>query len=205
MAGNVDVANICCLLLGKPGITSLFPPDPSDRAKEISLVYNPIRRGLLQGPGIWRFSVKRTSLAQSPTVPVSGPFTTQYALPSDYIRALQIGDMYAGLDLSDYRQGPTDADYSVENGMILCDYGSPLSFQYIADVTDTGLMDPNFILYFGGVLAALLCERITGSDAKVANAQKERDKAKGDALMSGALVNPPGYRGDDSWVLSRMQ
>lgn len=205
MASQADIGSLCCSILGKPGIASLFPPDPSDRARIISLEYDLIRRGMLEGPGIWRFTVKRASLPSSTQVPVSGPFTTMYAMPADCIRPLQIGDMYPGLDLSDYRQGPTDADYSIEGGMILCDYGSPVSLQYVADITDTTQFNPNFTIAFAAQLAWSCCERITGSDAKQEAALKRKDKAMSDALASSAFVNPPQYRGDDSWILARMQ
>jgi hypothetical protein len=203
MASSVDIANLALSILGKPSIASLT--DNSNAARVINIEYDLLRRGLLEGPGIWRFSVARASLAALTTVPISGPFRVMYALPADYIRALQVGDMYAGLDLSDYRQGPTDADYSIEGVNILCDYGSPLSLQYVADVSNTTFFNPNFVVYFAGKIAWTCCERLTGSDAKQTAAKDRMMQAKADALMSGALVNPPGYRGDDAWVLARMQ
>src|SRR5271169_6097750 len=120
MASSVDICNLALSILGKPSISNLT--DNSNAARVLNIEYDMIRRGLLEGPGIWRFSVERASLPALSTVPISGPFTTMYALPSDYIRALQVGDMYAGLDLSDYRQGPTDASYSIEGNNLLCDY-----------------------------------------------------------------------------------
>lgn len=203
MASQVDVANLALSILGKPSIASLA--DNTNAARVIAIEYPLIRRGLLEGPGIWRFSVARASLPSLTQVPVSGPFTTMYEMPSDCIRPLQVGDMYAGLDLSDYRQGPTDADYSVEGRNILCDYGSPLSLQYVSDVTDTTLMNPNFIIAFAGELAWTCCERLTGSDAKQAAAKDRKDTGIRKALASSALVNPPNYPGDDSWILARMQ
>src|SRR5271169_3492490 len=110
MASSVDICNLALSILGKPSIASLT--DNSNAARILNIEYDMLRRALLEGPGIWRFTVKRASLPALTTVPVSGPFTTMYAMPSDCIRPLQVGDMYAGLDLSDYRQGPTDADYS---------------------------------------------------------------------------------------------
>src|SRR5271165_4721307 len=106
MASPVDCANLALSILGKPSIASLT--DNSNAARVLNIEYDMLRRGLLEGPGIWRFSVKRGSLAASTTVPVSGPFTTQYPLPADYLRALQVGDTWPGLDLSDYRLGPVD-------------------------------------------------------------------------------------------------
>lgn len=205
MASQLDIATICCTILGKAPPTSIFPSDGSNVANTIAGLYNPLRQALLQGPGIWRFSVKRTSLAASSTIPASGPFTTQFPLPIDYLRALQIGDMYAGLDLSDYRQGPTDADYSVEGGFILCDYGSPLSLQYVYDVQDTGLFDPNFVIAFAAEIAFWACERLTGSNDKQKLAQARRDEAKSNALAASALVNAPAYPADDTFILARMQ
>lgn len=203
MASQTDVANLALSILGQASIASIT--DNSNSARILNIEYDLIRRGMLEGPGIWRFSVKRASLPSLTQVPVSGPFRTMYAMPSDCIRPLQVGDMYAGLDLSDYRQGPTDADYSIEGKSILCDYGSPLSLQYVADVIDTTLFNPNFVIAFAAQLAWTSCERLTGSDAKQATAEKRKTKAMSDALSSGSLINPPGYRGDDSWVLARMQ
>ena len=203
MASQVDIANLALSILGKPSIASLA--DNSNAARVISIEYDLIRRGMLEGPGIWRFSVKRASLPSLTTVPVSGPFTTMYAMPTDCIRTLQVGDMYAGLDLSDYRQGPTDADYSIEGRNILCDYGSPISLSSVADITDTTQFNPNFVVAFAGELAWTCCERLTGSDAKQEAARKRVDTAMSSALASSAMVNPPNYPGDDSWILARMQ
>jgi hypothetical protein len=203
MASEVDIANLCLSILGKPSIASLT--DTSNAARVINIEYDMIRRGLLEGPGIWRFSVKRASLPALSGAPVSGPFTTMFAMPTDCIRPIQVGDMYAGLDLSDYRQGPTDADYSIEGRNILCDYGAPLSLQYIYDITDTTQFNPNFVVCFAAHLAWTCCERLTGSDAKQAAALARKDTATRAALASSALVNPPNYPGDDSWILARMQ
>jgi hypothetical protein len=203
MASQVDIANLALSILGKPSIASLA--DGANAARVITIEYDLIRQGLLEGPGIWRFTVKRASLPSLTSLPISGPFRAIFAMPSDCLRPLQVGDMYPGLDLSDYRQGPTDADYSIEGRNILCDYGAPLSLQYVADITDTTQFNPNFVRYFAAKIAWTCCERLTGSDAKQAAAEKRMTLARSDALLSGALVNPPNYPGDDSWILARMQ
>jgi hypothetical protein len=101
--------------------------------------------------------------------------------------------------------GPTDADYSLEGGNLLCDYGSPLSLVYVGDTTNTTLFNPWFVLYFGAFLAYTCCERLTGSDAKQAAAEKRMEEYMSQATSSNALMNPPQYPGDSSWVLSRLQ
>jgi hypothetical protein len=203
MASQVDIANNALIILGKPTIASFG--DNSNAARAMSVLYDPYRRALLEGPGIWRFSVKRASLPSLVQVPVSGPFTTMFAMPTDCIRPLQVGDMYAGLDLSDYRQGPTDADYSIEGRNILCDYGAPLSLSYIFDATDTTQFNPHFVLTLGGFIAWKGCERLTGSDAKKKDAKEAFEDARRDGLAASALVNPPNFPGDETWVLARMQ
>jgi len=203
MASQVDVANLCLAILGKPTIASLL--DNSNAARVLNVEYDLIRRALLRGRATWRFSIKRASLPSLSTAPVSGPYTTQYALPTDCLRVLLAGDTWPGLDLSDYRLGPTDAGYLVEGRNILCDYGAPLSLKYVSDVTDTTLFDPWFVIYFAAELAWTCCERLTGSDAKQAAAKDRKNDALIQASNSNALENTPEMNAEAEWVAARMQ
>lgn len=203
MASTVDIANIAATILGKPTITSLG--DNSNVSRAFNATYDLLRKGLLTGRATWRFSIKRASLPVLSSAPVSGPYTQQYALPSDCLRVLLAGDTYPGMDLSDYLMGPTDAGYLVESNLILCDYGAPLSLQYVYDVQDTTQFDAWFVLYLGAQLAWLNCERITGSDSKQQLAEKRMQYAMTQATNSNALVNTPEKLADDTWILARMQ
>lgn len=202
MSAPVDIADLALNILGKPTIASFT--DNSNTARAINVSYDLLRRKMQEGPGTWRFTIKRASLAALTTVPISGPFQQQFALPSDFLRPLQIGDTYAGLDMSDYRQGPTDADYSIEGGILLCDYGSPLSLQYVGDTTNTTLFNANFNVALACEMAYYNCERLTGSDAKQEAALKRKDKAYSDAAASNAFWNPPGHNADSEWITARM-
>lgn len=203
MASQVDIANLSLAILGKPTIASFL--DNSNAARVINVEYDMIRRALLTGRSTWRFSIKRASLPALTAVPTSGPYTQQYALPADCLRVLLAGDTYPGLDLSDYRLGPTDDGYEVEGRNILCDYGAPLSLQYVYDVTDTTQFDAWFCVYLAAEIAWTCCERLTGSDAKQAAAKQRKDDALTQAASSNALVNTPKNTADDSWVAARMQ
>jgi hypothetical protein len=203
MASQVDVGNLCLSILGKPSIASFL--DNSNAARVINIEYDLLRRALLRGRATWRFSVKRARLPALSTAPVSGPYTQQYALPTDCLRVLLAGDTYPGLDLSDYRLGPTDAGYLVEGRNILCDYGAPLSLKYVWDVTDTTLFDPWFVVYLAAELAWTCCERLTGSDAKQEAAKKRKEDALIQAASSNALENTPEFPADDTWVAARLQ
>jgi hypothetical protein len=203
MASQVDIANICLGILGMPTISNLV--DNSNFARIVNAEYDLIRRQLLEGPGTWRFSIKRASLPVLATAPVSGPYTQQYALPTDCIRPIMAGDTYPGMDLSDYLMGPTDAGYSVEGRNILCDYGAPLSLVYVGDITDTTQFNPWFCVYFGAEMAWNFCERLTSSDTKQEAAKKRSQDARSRASASNAFVNTPSKNADDTWVLARLQ
>lgn len=200
---QTDICNTALALLGKPVIASLT--DNLDAARVLSTQYDIVRRNLLAGRPAWRFAVKRASLAASATAPVSGPYTTQYPVPADFLHVLLAGDTYPSMDLSDYRMGPSDAGYSLEGQMILCDYGSPLSLKYIADISDTTTFPPSFVMLFAATLALACCERLRGSSAKKADCEAARKQAYADATASNALENPPEIPADDTWILARMQ
>lgn len=203
MASQVDICNLALSILGKPGISSLS--DNSNFARVFNQVYDPTRRALISGRATWRFAVKRAQLGQLVGPPVSGPFTTRYQLPVDCLKIVQVGDMWPGLDFTDYRLGPTDADYTQEGNILLCDYGSPLSLVYMADVTDTTLFHPWFVIYFAADMAWTNCERLTGSDAKQAAAKDRRTMALSEAAASNALLSPSIHAADDTWIAARMQ
>lgn len=203
MASQTDVANLALSILGKPSIASLG--DPSNSARVVNIEYDLLRRALLRGRSTWRFSIKRAKLPALTSAPVSGPYTTQFALPTDCLRVLFAGDTWPGLDLSDYRLGPTDAGYLVEGRNILCDYGGPLSLKYVADITDTTQFDPWFVMYLGAHLAWTCCERLTGSDAKQEAAKKRMEFAMLQGTAANALENPSEMPADDSWIAARMQ
>ena len=203
MSTKLDICNLALTILGKPALKSLI--DPSNAAAVMNVEYDPTRRALISGPSKWRFSIVRTTLAALTGKPASGPYTAQYALPSDFLALVQVGDTWPGLDLSDYRLGPSDADYSIENGILLCDYGSPVSLAYTADITNTNLFSPWFVIYLGAELAWNACERLTGSTEKQQLAEKRRDYALMRAANSNALLVPPQIPADDTWIAARMQ
>lgn len=203
MASQTDIADLALSILGKPTIAALG--DNSNAARVINVEYDMLRRALLTGPGTWRFSIQRASLPALAAPPVTGPFTQQFALPSNCLRILQVGDTYPGLDLSDYRLGPTDADYSQEGRNLLCDYGAPLTLVYVADITDTTQFDAWFVVFLACEIAWTCCERLTGSDAKQAAAKDRKEYAHMRAAASNALLNPPQNTADDTFIACRMQ
>ena len=202
-ATPIDICNLAANLLGAASITSFS--DPSTAARAFSATYALTRDAELRGPGVWNFAIQRAKLPALATVPASGVYTQQFELPTDCLRVLMAGDGWPGADLSDYRTGPSDADYKLEGGMILCNQGAPLSLRYVQQVTDTTRFDPHFTMMFACKLAWRNCERLTQSKEKRQLAIVEYKNARSEAVRSNALELPPEFAADDSWVLTRLQ
>ena len=174
-------------------------------ARFINAMYDLYRKKELRGRAIWRFSIVRANLPQRSDAPASGPFTTWYNVPTDSLRVLTVGNFYPGGDMSDYRQGETDADWSVENNKILCDLGSPIAIKYVSDIQDPTQFDACFVEALGAKLAWVGCDRITSSTEKVKICKDAYKEAMLEARQTNALENIPIFPADDTWILARQQ
>lgn len=199
MASEVDIANLALTLLGDTRIISL--DDPVKQAREVKAVFGLTRDALLGGY-TWSFAKARASLAAEATAPIFG-YANQFPLPSDCLRIVLVNEVYAGLDLTDYRGSPTE-DFTIEGRKILTDFAAPLKLRYIKQVTDPGQFSTNFTMAFGCQLAANLCEALTQSNAKRAAAEQALSREIKLAIRSGAIELPPNKLADDEWVASRL-
>jgi hypothetical protein len=115
------------------------------------------------------------------------------------------GDLWPGVDLSDYRTGPAGADWAIESGYILFNSAGPLRLRYIARVEDTTLWDSAFVEAFACKLAVETCEAITQSSEKRQLAKDEYSTAVQAARRAGAIELPPQQVADDTWVVGRLR
>lgn len=202
MASSVEIANLALGMLGAGTITSLT--DNSKAARVINVRFPLVRDSELRARR-WKFSIKRTTLPALSTVPASGPYTQQFQLPADFLKELDVGDSYPGLDLADYRSSYSTADYRIENGMILTNLAAPLSLRYIYQVTDCSHWDSCFVTSFAAKLAWLSCEELTSSAEKRKLAMTEYSTAISDAVKANAIESPPELPADGEWVMARLQ
>lgn len=196
----VDIANIALNLLGAEPINALT--DDVVTARTINLHYAPSRDKELIAHD-WRFAIKRASLPALSAAPIGNDYTLQFELPADFLGVSLIGDSFPGQDRSDYRQRST-AEYSIEGGILLTNYSAPLNIRYNALIEDASLFDPAFVLALAAQLSASCCKKITGDDQLVAAARAYYKEAIRDAVQSNALLSPPDFRADDSWVMARI-
>lgn len=199
MASQVEIANRALTKLGAARIISL--DDDVKQARSVKSMFDIVRDAEMRAH-IWSFTVKRKSLAALSSTPDWG-FDYEYQVPPDYLRILQVNDIYPGPSLDDYRNAAT-AEYSIENKKILANFAAPLKIRYIARIEDTSLWDATFIEAFASRLAMEMCEDLTQSSTKKTDAQNDYKRALTDAIRSGAVEQPPVDLPDDSWMLSRL-
>lgn len=201
MASEVDIANLALTLLGEERIMSLA--DDIKPAREASAVFG-LARDSMQGGWTWSFTKTRADLPKLATPPLSSSgYGVAYQMPVDLVRLIMVGTDFVGIDLTDYRGGPTN-DFSVEGRLILTNLGDPLPILYAKRVTDTTQFPPTFVTAFAGELAAMLAEPLTQSNEKRSMAEAYRDRMISLAIRANAIELPPQHLADDSWIISRL-
>jgi len=199
MASQVEIANRALTKLGAARIISFG--DDNKQARAIQSMFDIVRDSELRAH-IWSFSVKRASLAALSTTPDWG-YDFEYQVPSDYLRLLQVNDLYNGPSMDDYRNAPT-AEYVLEGKKILTNFNAPLKIRYIARVTDPTMWDASFVEAFACKLASELAEDLTQSNQKRDAALTEYRLAIVQAIRASAIEQPAQDLPDNSWLLSRL-
>jgi len=200
MASQTEICNRAGILLGCEALITNIS-DNSKPARTFNALWNTVRKEELC-KHYWGFSLSRTQLAALSSVPSWG-FGASYQLPSDYLKMVQVNDVYASPGLVDYRQYD-DSPYAIEGQTISCDYSAPLKIRYVSDIQDSGLFPPAFVGAFSARLAYLACYTITQSNQRQDACMQEYNLALAEARRSGAVEKPPQGIPDDSWLLGRI-
>jgi hypothetical protein len=200
MASAVDITNLALTLLGQEPIADVG--DENAAARAINTNFNLVRDSEL-AVRHWRFSTKRVSLASLVPAPIGNDYSVQFQLPVDFLSPIRFGDYWPGQDVTDYRTSPT-ADYSIEGDKLLCNFASPLLCVYCAKITNTELFHPCFNMSLAAMLAFVCCEKITGSASKQEAATRAYKDAMNRAMLANAILSPPSFRADNSWVMARV-
>ena len=201
-SSDIQIANRALQKLGSPTQITSFS-DPSTAARALNVAYIPVRDAELRRRR-WKFSITRANLAALSTPPINGAYSTQFQLPSNCLRVLEVGDYWPGADTSDYRNRSV-AEFTIEGGVILTNIAAPLSLRYIQQITNPGMFDSTFVEAFAARLAWETCEQITQSADKRKLAIQEYKTAILEAVQANALETAPEFKADDSWMMSRIQ
>lgn len=199
MASQVQICNLALKKLGENAIISI--DDETEEAEALRLIYSLVLENELRIHN-WNFSIKRTTLAALADAPAFG-YTKQYALPSDYLRAIQVGEHFVSDNLRDYVTD-TSPFYTVEGNRILTDESAPLKFRYVRKGINESEFDSSFVMAFANRLAYEMAEDSTQSNSKRELAARAYQDSLISAVDSGAVEIPAKRVQDDSWTLARL-
>ena len=196
---DVSIANSALSKIGAGSIIALTDDTPAGRA--VLARYAVVRDAELTRH-VWRFSVKRASLAALVSTPVFG-YSYEYQLPDDCLRVLVVGQSAPGLDMTDIRDGVDTLDYTIEGRKILTEYGAPLYLRYVARIDDPTQFDYSFAEALASRLGYELTTVLSDSTSRKEAAWADYQSALRDAVRSNALQQPAQAIPDDSWLVGR--
>ena len=200
MASDTEIVNDALTLLGSGSITSLADSELK-QAVEARKIFTIARDAVLSSQN-WSFAMSRVNLSAMVAVPPFG-FAQQFQLPADCLRIVMVGDIYVGVDLSDFRGRPTE-QFAIEGRKILTSLGAPLPLRYVRREEDTSLWHSCFVQMFAGELAEQLCEPLSQSDSKRERAIAFKRDWLAKAVMANAIELPATHLPDDEWLASRV-
>lgn len=199
MASQVEICNRALTKLGAARITSII--DASKSARCMAALWDTVRRAELRKRN-WNFALARTSLPSLSTAPAYG-FANAFQLPADFLRLVQVSDIYVIPGMTDYREGD-DSPYAIEGQQLLTDFSAPLKLRYVKDVTDPGTFDALFVEAMAAKLAYEGCYEITQSNQGREAAAQDYKFTIAEAARANAIEKPPQGLPDDSWVMGRL-
>ncbi len=190
-----SLCNLSLQMLSQDPIADIT--DNTRNGRECFRVYDIARRAELRAH-LWRFSLKRVSLAPLGSAPTFG-FNFQFPMPADCLRPLK-PDVPGLPGVND-----PSCDWEVEGRNILTNNnGTELDLRYVADIEDVALFDPNYFEAMGAKMAKAMCYKLTNSNSKEAQCQKDYDRALAEARRINAYIQVPRDGDEGSWLLSRL-
>lgn len=189
MASTVEICNRALQILGAAPITSL--DDDSRNARACTLAYDNSRLALLE-KYVWGCAIKRAQLAAEATEPEFGK-ARSFPLPSDFVR---LAPNYPE------ETSPT-RDWEIEGRKILTNDSAPLNIRYIFSLTDPNEMNPLFREALSGEIAYQMCESLTQSNTKKADAKLARDEAIREARRVNGIQKVPVQTAESLWITTR--
>lgn len=207
MASVVEIANAALALLGVDRISAI--DENSVAAVACNNCYERLRDKELEAH-TWRFAIKRAQLAEHSTAPLFGP-SHAFPVPSDFLRTAPPDPEFVtggGVVIpGTFAQTMAPIDWRIEQHQgalaILTNDSAPLNLRYVAKVTDANLMVATFRDALAALMAHRMCEKLTQSNVKKADARQSYKDAIDEARRINALEKVPEQSADASWIACR--
>ena len=196
---DVHICNLALDKLGQDEIASITPP-----SSQVEIIcarhYDQVRRKVLR-KYIFNFSKKYVTLTKSATKTPAFGYSSAYALPTDFVRLLTLGDTTIGAD--------TPAGlYELSEGYIFTDSasiaGGTLNLSYIFDSKVITSYDSLFVDVFALELAAAMATKFTLKPSMKVDLRRELEDAQMAAAAVAGQEKPP-RRIQNSRILSARQ
>jgi hypothetical protein len=187
MSSVTSICNGGLQLLGAARILDIT--DDTRNGRACNACYDRLRKSEIRKHR-WHFAIKRTVLAPLSETDPHGEFSYIFQLPADCLKVLK-------------PENDPWCDWKIEGRKLYTNSTNALQLRYLADITDPNVFDVNFSEMLSAKMAETMCEEITQSNSKIANAQAMYKAARTEAKMSNAFEAVPAEPETDSWVLAR--
>lgn len=177
---DIQICNLALARLGDARITALT--DSTAQAQYCTLFYSQTVEEL-QAEFDWQFCRKQVNLT-SGTLPLTG-YSIQYALPSDFIRAIRLGSIDASENFGTWEIVGTNLHTNI---------ASPVALDYIANITTTTSFPAIFVEALSMKLAAVLAMPLTGSKDLFKQCVE---------LYAGTIGKPAFFQATESYAPAR--
>lgn len=196
---DVHICNLALDKLGQDEIASINPPS-SQTEIICARHYDQVRRKVLR-KYIFNFSKKYITLTKSATKTPAFGYSSAYALPTDFVRLLTLGDTTIGADTP-------PGLYELSEGYIFTDsastVGGTLNLSYIFDSKNVATYDSLFVDVFVLELASDMAVKITVKPSIMAALDRKLEDAQMAAAAVAGQEKPP-RRIQNSRILSARQ
>lgn len=182
---EVDIYNAALIKLGEKTITTV--DDDVKAARTLKEIYAQ-QRDLELRKHIWNFAKVRDELDESSSAPDFG-FTYSYDLPDDFLRLV-------------YPDRSIWA-YAIEGDKLLTDYPSGYVV-YIAQITDTDVMDVSFKEVLACKLAMEVCVALADDNVRLKDLAALYVEALREARTVNAMDDGPKWLESETWLDSRL-
>jgi fibronectin type 3 domain-containing protein len=196
---KVSICNIALVKLGASTIDSLT--EDSKAARALSTIFDRIRDAEL-ARHFWNFAKARRKLAEAISDEPNGPFSHRYALPTDWLTTIYVGNLPSSVNLADFR-GYDPGDWSHEGPFILTNTAPPADLYYIRRITDPTRYHALFVEALACRLAMEVADALTNSTARWQKVATEYRAAIAEARRVNAIQNPAQQPQDGDWMGSR--
>lgn len=193
MPSKVDVANRALRMVGATRITSFTQGTPS--ANAVNDIYDEVLKELLASAK-WKFAKKRRNLARSSTIPTY-EFDYAYALPSDWLRTIDVHDNDAGNGTFEYREGQVGSQNVLETN------AEQVYLTYVYFEEDPNLMTTTFRTALSTALGRDLAVPLSESGTLQTRLEGRADRTLLKAMSVDATGSVPKSRPMGSWGQAR--